>query len=506
VLMAPAAAPAKSVHGTAKRDHLVGTAGPDVLRGGRGADRLDGRGGADRIFGGRGADVVRADGRDRVSGGPGNDRIRVAAGRMAFKVTCGPGRDRLTVLTRAKVTRRAVLRRAKGCERLALRRLGDAPGGDPGGGATHPGGGATTPPSTPGSKNDPRRPTPTTTGPAKVFLSPGGADSNPCTSASPCRTFTRAYQAAAAGDIIDVGAGDYPKQSVPSGSKAVVFRGVPGNTLARLANSGANVTFDGLVIDAGGATGGDTALFENNGVDDVTFRNGVIGNVIDQKGAVVSGTGFTFDNVLFHDALLRGDGVHMECVFAIGVEGMTVRNSTFHNCAIMDLFFLYGDWWTPLPPAYNHVTIENNVFEHVMNEDETWNAFPLYFSPTGSRTLDGWVVRHNTFEQNASVAKHHDNAINSVWANNLGGWDCLPGMVYKGNVGKKCGVADKSVSPDQNSRTTIAPLGWADPRNGDFHLTPGSPAIGAGDPAQSTGYDRDGKARDGAPDAGAYEH
>ena len=53
----------------------------------------------------------------------------------------------------------------------------------------------------------------------------------------------------------------------------------------------------------------------------------------------------------------------MECVYAIVVPGFTVRNSTFHNCAVMDLFFTYGDWWNPLPPTYGNVTIEGNSFE-----------------------------------------------------------------------------------------------------------------------------------------------
>jgi hypothetical protein len=171
----------------------------------------------------------------------------------------------------------------------------------------------------------------------------------------------------------------------------------------------------------------------------------------------------------------------------------------------MDLFFEWGAWWDPLPPAYNHVTIENNVFEHVMNDDETWNAYPLYIGRTGSSTLDGWVVRHNTFEQKAAALSTHDHAVNSRWVGNLGAWECIPGMAYRRNVGTQCDPSDKAVSPNEDSRTSIAPLGWADPRNGDFHLTAGSPAIGAADPGDTLPRDRDGKARDGAPDAGAYE-
>ena len=65
----------------------------------------------------------------------------------------------------------------------------------------------------------------------------------------------------------------------------------------------------------------------------------------------------------------------MECLYAIGVPGFTLRNSTFRDCAIMDLFFTYGSWWSPLPPAYGNVTVENNVFAH--SEDEQQQRLAL---------------------------------------------------------------------------------------------------------------------------------
>ncbi len=334
-------------------------------------------------------------------------------------------------------------------------------------------------------------------------VSPGGANSGDC-AATPCATLGYAYGVAAPGDTIEVGAGDYPIQYVPSGTKAVTFRGVPGNRLRQLDNKAHNVTFDGLDVDAGGSKPS-TAVFESHGVDNVTFKNGRIGNVSDQKGALVSGTNFTFDNVSFHDAVMTTPDTHMECVFAIGVPGFVVRNSTFHNCAVMDLFFVYGNWWTPLPPAYGNVTIENNVFEHVLNSGGSWNYYPLYIGQTGNATLDGWVVRYNTFEQNASVTTSHNQAVNSRWVGNLGGWDCIPGMVYSHNVGRTCGPTDKAVAPNQNTRTTIAPLGWVNPAGADFHLKAGSPAIDAGDPKDAPNHDRDCRPRDARPDAGAYE-
>lgn len=59
------------------------------------------------------------------------------------------------------------------------------------------------------------------------------------------------------------------------------------------------------------------SAFENRGAANVTFRNDRIGNVTDEKRALVSGADFTFDNVVFHDVLVTHEIVHNERVCAI---------------------------------------------------------------------------------------------------------------------------------------------------------------------------------------------
>lgn len=305
--------------------------------------------------------------------------------------------------------------------------------------------------------------------------------------------------------MVDVAPGVYEAQTVPQGSKAVTFRGRPGTKVRALDNSADGVTFDGIEVDAGFAR---TAGFENHGADRVTFRNSRIGNVTNEKGALVSGGDFTFDDVVFHDVLVTDPLVHNECVYAIGVPGMTVRNSQFQNCATMDLFFTYGSWWSPQPPAYGDVTLENNVFEHsTMTTPGSWHYYSVYVggtAPGGAGGMRGWVVRHNTFE--IPVAVNPGTSSGSRWVGNLGSWSCVAGVTYRRNVGQSCSATDKAVSPAASTRTSVAAFGWLDPAAHDFRLTPGSPAIGAGDPADHPPTDRDGRPRDGAPDAGAHEY
>ena len=331
-----------------------------------------------------------------------------------------------------------------------------------------------------------------------LSVSPAGSDAAACTDAAPCKSLGRAYAVAAAGDVVQVANGTYPSQTVPSGSKAVTFRGGPGVFTRQVNNDASNVTYDGINVDAGGTktTG---AAFELGG-SGVTVKNADVGNVVDEKAMLATGANHTVDNVTFHDAIFRTEGTHMECLYAIGVPGFTLRNSLFRDCAVMDAFFTYGSWWSPKPPSYGNVTIENNVFSHPERENNSgWHYFSLYIAwigPNGaSDPMSNWVVRNNTFESPAMIAPDR-GADGTRWVGNLGTWDCKSGIAFRYNVGKACSSQDKAASS----------FGWVDPASYDFRLAASSPAIDAGDPDDAPATDRDGRARNGAPDAGAHEY
>ena len=331
-------------------------------------------------------------------------------------------------------------------------------------------------------------------------VAPGAPDAGNCLT-SACGSFGYAYGQSGAGDVVRVAPGSYPPQVVPAGSKAVVFKGGGLPKLRQLDSAASNVVFDGLEVDGAFSQ---ALAFHSNG-DNATFRNGRIGNVTDEKGALVSGSNFTFDNVVFHDVRSTAPTVHNECIYAIVVPGITIRNSLFHHCATMDLFFTYGSWWSPLPPAYGRVTLENNVFGHTYKDDGTWHYYSLYVANTanGGGTLDGWTVRNNTFEIPANIEHAATGA--SRWVGNLGSWNCAAGMSYSHNVGKKCASSDKAVSPAVSSAALVAPLGWIDPGAFNFRLRAGAPAINAADPSDHPATDRDGFVRGSRPDAGAHE-
>ena len=342
---------------------------------------------------------------------------------------------------------------------------------------------------------------------ATRLVAPVGADSGDC-AAVPCASLGYAYNRAAQGDVIAVAPGVYGEQRVPGGSKAVTFTGGPGVVVRQLFNEADNVTYDGINVDAGGVqtTG---AAFELDG-NNVTVRNASVGNVVDEKAMLAMGFNQTIDNVTFHDAIMATDGIHMECLYAIGVQGFTLRNSTFRDCAIMDVLFTYGTWWSPKPPAYGNVRVENNVFAHPeRTNNRGWHYYSMYVGDTGPNgsggdPMNGWVVRNNTFESPARISSS-GGSNGTVWSGNLGSWDCKSGIAFSANVGKVCGATDKRVEPASSTESRVAAFGWLDPTGADFRLKPGSPAIDVGQPGDSPSTDRLGLARDGRPDAGAYE-
>jgi len=320
-----------------------------------------------------------------------------------------------------------------------------------------------------------------------------------------------AYNAAQSGDVLELSTGSYGDWSTPSGSKPVTIKGVPGTKFRTIDAHADNLTFDGVEIDVGFAK---AAGLETHGVSGFTFRNGAIGNVTDEKGALAGGSTSTvplyttFENVVFHDVRVTDSSVHNECLYS-QASGLTVRNSTFENCATFDLFITRGDWWGQ--PVYGDVTLEGNVFEHSVNiAAGSWHHYGLAPNNGVIRTMRNWRVVNNTFETSVGGGSYPDGA-SGVWANNIGAWPCAPGITYSHNVGSVCGATDKAISPASScgtpacSSSRTAAAGWVDPAGGDFHLTHGSPAIDAADAFYAPIADRDGKGRVGKPDAGAYE-
>ncbi len=358
-----------------------------------------------------------------------------------------------------------------------------------------------------------------------------------------CGGLHAAYGAAVDGDTILVRGGTYGRQVLPGGQKRLLIVRAPGarpifgTTTVRASN----ITLAGFTIrrNDNADTAATLEAFGNHnrflrirvntlnrpgrqGIaasgDWNLFKNGSSANVVNEKAALVGGSHVTFLHFKFHDVVATNEGIHNECVYSVGPH-LTVKRSHFWNCATMDLFITRGDYWTPPQAPYGGVTIENNVFEHPRMEDgHGWHYYGLLFG--GQLNFDGALlddlkVRYNTFETAVSLNSTFRAGGNSEWIGNVGGgWDCIPGMVYRFNVGEKCSATDVRVSrayscgPPGCATVRTATQGWVNPARHNFHLKRGAPAIGRGNPNDFPLVDLDGRRRPmGAhPDAGAFEY
>ena len=348
-----------------------------------------------------------------------------------------------------------------------------------------------------------------------LYLSPSGSDSAACTSAAPCRSFNRAYTVASAGQTVEVAAGSYGTQTINADAAKTSAADVVFAPAA-----GAAVTLGALNVFAKHFEVRDMTLSEWNlspGTDDVTLRNlnvrggifitgatnvsivgGSVGPGVDYHpqfapwpaGSPISN--IVIDGVDFHDWTRTSAAVHTECLQIAGGDWMTIRNSTFRNCAVMDLSITEYNGSGP-PQNY---TIENNVFAPSVSG----GFYSLQFNSNAS-ALRNILIRNNSSTQEFLIDNAQPTITNvRVVANvaPMSSYLCSSRVTYTRNVwqGATCNASDKN-----------APSGFRNAAALDYRLSAGSAAINAGDPTNFPATDMDGQARPlgGAPDAGAYE-
>jgi hypothetical protein len=496
------------LRGHAGDDRLTGRAGRDRLFGGPGRDRIAGGAGRDLLVGGSGADRIWADGRDRVLAGSGGDHVHLKAGKVAFRVWCGPGRDRLTITRARKISKKNLRKRTSRCERIAYARpRSTSPGGDkPGGGGD---GGPR--PGAPLSYHVPQTPPDEPLPPPSVFMAPNGSDGNPCTAAHPCISMDRAYRIAQPGQVVELAAGNYPAQVLTreesrTSEADVTFRPAPGATV-KLADLTFGMGTNGLGAQHVQVRDMDVTELMTRRTDDLTFRNLKMrsfwiegGNGIRLIGGSVGGitgsnpvisTWFNggvdetpqqvlIDGVDFHDVRMGAAADHIECLHINDVDGFAVKNSRFRNCDTFDLNVMFGR-----NEILRNILIENNVFEPTGDSFGGNTYYGLSF-----RAGENVTIRNNTSTQAWAGPGAGDGPVtNWTVANNIfPSGRCDGRITYRNNLW----IGSGRCSP--TDRTTRNPS-LANAAAGDFRLAAGSPAIDAADPNYSSGVDIEGQAR-----------
>lgn len=345
------------------------------------------------------------------------------------------------------------------------------------------------------------------------YVAPTGSDQAACTAMAPCATFERAYRQAAPGDAVEIAGGGYGHQTIPSLGRAaprITFRPALG---AAVTVTGLDVTADHVTVRDVTSQGymavegrtedtvDDLQLYNVHaakhwlaGSRDFLWKGGSIGPSHDDKASMIAGTPTsyraTYDGVLWHDATRSNASVHTECLMALGVQGLTIRNSRFVNCAVFNILIskLDGD------PDPRDVLIENTVFGETKDVGDKAAYHALM---TGALPWNGFVLRNNVWEQTPAFQGTFTNARIS---SNLGPMSvCQAGIAYSHNVftDRRCGASDV-----QDARVMSQ---FVAPDAGDFRLLPGATAIDRGDPLDAPQFDALGYRRRGLPDAGAFE-
>jgi hypothetical protein len=351
---------------------------------------------------------------------------------------------------------------------------------------------------------------------ADLFVTTAGSDTAACTSGAPCRSFDRAFRTAAPGAVVEVAAGSYGSQTIPADSSKtaaadVVFQPAGGATvtLGGLNVRGSHAEVRGIrtgFVDIGGSNisdvtvrGGEgTGIFIGGGTSGISIIGGSYGAGANNVAPVkVQGSpapsNITFDGVIFHDAVRTDENAHLECIYAADIQGLTVRNSQFRNCAIMDLFITKLSGVNP-----RGVVIENNFFDKTGSHSNALSKG--YYSLVVANHLDNatnFTIRNNSFNESMSIDA--GTVSNFRVEGNVGPLSaCRSGVTYGANVwqSRTCANTDKQ-----------AASGFVDAPNYDLHLAAGSAAIDWMTTGSAPAADIDGDARPkgSAPDAGADE-
>jgi hypothetical protein len=376
---------------------------------------------------------------------------------------------------------------------------------------------------------------------ADLFVATTGSDQNTCRSRQEaCSSLNRAYRAAHPGETVEVAGGDYAAQEIVADPRKTSTRRV----VIRAAR-GARVNVQGLTLGSSGEAGDgprhltiehlhttyaasdvqlpatalpgtrdvtlrgiDAGNFLLWGVQDIRVQGGDWGpcatgpdvpcsnSKIDSGAPGFETRNITIDGARFHDYRFSpacyqdGADCHFECMFLNGSANVTVKRSTFRDCALYDIFVTLSG-----PEAarvgHRNLKIVGNVFDTPWDESAQGaqraraGAVALNWCENSPLGYENVQIAFNSFQSDTGVWFDSPQTPNchakniSVVGNLLGFDGCDPRISYAYNVYSSalrrghCGRTDRIVGAQLPYVRTASGAGL------DFHLRKGrTPADG----------------------------
>ena len=269
----------------------------------------------------------------------------------------------------------------------------------------------------------------------------------------PAAASASAYGQSACGDVVRAGAAAPTRpQTVTRPGRRPDLQGRRGRQDARSCDAGASgACYDGLEVD--GAFAKNLAFHNRRRRVDGSQRARRQRDRREGRDHLAGGL-----HVRQRDASTMSGSptppFHNECVYAIvapGSPSATASSTTARRWTSSSRTGAGGRRCRP-PTGASRSRTTSSATPTRTTAPGTTTASTSANTANGGGTLDGWVVRNNTFEIPAAI--EHAATGGSRWVGNLGDWECVSGMRYSHNVGEKCGASDKAVRPAASTRRT----------------------------------------------------
>lgn len=367
------------------------------------------------------------------------------------------------------------------------------------------------------------------------YVATTGNDGNSCVQAqnigTPKLTLASGLSCMTAGDTLIIRDGTYVeaiRNQVPSGSMgsptivqaenrnmAVVAPNTNYYAL-EISNSASYITFDGIVFDAANVPGeGNVVNIVTNAsqeIHHITIQNGTVRNAVGVSGPFASGVaegpgaggaGSVHDNS-FINLDVHGNDEHG--FYISGLRTIVEGNRAYNNAqtAASHARQAYGIHVYSLAGGVNETIVRNNyVHDNAQSgvllssgsDQQFYNNIVESNAGHGIWLYSGSVdagIYFNTVYGNTNTCIHGESSSGAIARNNI----CF------GNGSDSIDESGGSITDSNNLFTDPTFVSAA---GGNFHLTMGSTAIGAGVAVGGITTDLDGVTRTNPPDIGAYQ-